>query len=113
MADNPYAGDITSSAKITTNVFAAEINGSEAIAGRGVVVDNAANPVTQGPVPSVVDTSLGARTEIRGVPPMFEHDGPVPSVTDTSTTGSNVSVPGGIIPGSMRPPSTVDTSRNR
>lgn len=113
MADNPYAGDITSNAKITTNVFAAEINGSEEIAGRGVQVDLAANPVTQGPVPSVVDSSLGARTEIRGIPANQEHDGPTPSVTDTSTADSNVSVPGGIIPGSIRPLPTVDTSRNR
>jgi hypothetical protein len=113
MADNPYAGDITSSAKITTNLYAAEIDGTEAIAERGAQVALAANPVTQGPVPSVTDSSLGTRSEIRGVPPMFEHDGPVPSVTDTSTADSRVSVPGGIIPGSMRPPSTVDTSRNR
>lgn len=113
MADNPYAGDITSSAKITTNLYAAEIDGKENIAEKGVQVDLAANPVKQGPVPSVVDTANGARSEIRGVPPQLEHDGPVPSTVNTSTGSDNITVPNGIIPGSMRPPSTVDTSRNR
>ena len=114
MADNPYAGDITSSASITKNIFAAEITGSENITGNGVQVDTAANPVTQGPVPSVVDTASTARSAIRGVPAALEHDGPVPSTVNTASSDSQVAVPGGIIPGSMRPPSTVDTSsRNR
>ena len=114
MADNPYAGDITSSAKITQNPFAAEVTSSSSIGDNGVQVDTAANPVTQGPVPSVVDTASTARSAIRGVPAALEHDGPVPSSVDTSSSSSSVPVPGGIYPASMRPPSTVDTSsRNR
>ena len=114
MADNPYAGDVTSSASITQNPYAGEVTSSASIGDKGVQVDLAANPVTQGPVPAVVDTASTARSAIRGVPPMLEHDGPVPSTVNTASSDSQVAVPGGIIPGSMRPPSTVDTSsRNR
>ena len=112
MADNPFAGDITSNAKITSNVFAADINGSTQIDGRGVQVELAANPVTQGPTPSVADTSLKSRSEIRGIPPQLDSDGPVPSVVDTSG-GSATTAPKGTYPGSMRPPSSVDTRNNR
>jgi hypothetical protein len=104
-------GEVGSDAKITQNPFAAEITSSTSIGDKGVQVALAANPVTQGPVPLVVDTTNGARTEIRGVPPRFTFDGP--AHVDTSTGSDNTSVPGGIYPASMRPPSTVDTSRNR
>lgn len=110
MADNPYAGDITSSAKITQNPYAGEVTSSASIGDNGVQVDTAANPVTQGPVPSVVNTASTARSPIRGESAMLENDGPVPSTVDTASSSSSVPVPGGIYPASMRPPSTVDTS---
>ena len=107
MPDNPYAGDITSNAKITKNPFPGELTGSTQIEGHGVKIDNAANPVTQGPVPSVVDTSNASRSAIRGIPTQ-DSDGPVPSVVNTAG-GSASTAPAGTFNGSMRPPSTVDT----
>ena len=115
MAENTNfgrGGEVGSDAKITQNAYAGEITSSATVGENGVQVALAANPVTQGPVPSVVDTANGARTEIRGLPPQLEHDGPVPSVVDSSTGGATTA-PAGTFPGSMRPPSTVDTSRNR
>lgn len=103
-------GEVGSSAKITQNPYAGEITSSASIGDKGVQVALAANPVTQGPVPSSVDTTNGARTEIRGVPPKFTLT--PPSSVDTSG-GSSTTVPGGIYPATMRPPSSVDTSRNR
>jgi len=105
-------GEVGSSTKITQNPFAAEITSSATVGENGVQVALAPNPVTQGPVPSVVDTAVGGPSPIRGIPAQLEHDGPVPSVVDTSTGGATTG-PAGTFPGSMRPPSTVDTSRNR
>jgi hypothetical protein len=104
-------GEVGSSAKITQNPYAGEITSSASIGDKGVQVALAANPVTQGPVPSSVDTTNGARTEIRGVPPKFTLT--PPSSVDTSGGMDNTMVPGGIYPATMRPPSSVDTSRNR
>jgi hypothetical protein len=113
MADNTWmrGGEVGSSAKVTQNPFAAEITSSSDAGETGVQVKLAPNPVTEGPVPAITDTSNGARSEIRGVPPKFTFEGP--ASTDTSGNADHSAVPGGIVPGSMRPPSSVDTSRNR
>jgi hypothetical protein len=113
MADSTWmrGGEVGSSAKITQNPFAAEITSSSKITDEGVQVALAPNPVTQGPVPAVVDTTNGARSEIRGVPPKFMFD--APDGIDTTPSQDARTVPDGIYPATMRPPSSVDTSRNR